>query len=322
MVTQIVKGVYQLKVPIPNNPLENTNIYLVQGDKSYTLIDTGWDSETAFNSINRQLAEVGVGFQDISQIIITHAHFDHFALVGRIKELNNAKIFIHRQEQQVLRSRYAVSKEYLDEVLIGFRTNGVPEEMLAAVHGPISGFGKSVPAQPDVLLSGDETLTSGAFNLKVIWTPGHSPGHICLYEPEHKILFSGDHILRVITPNVSLPPNSTGNPLGEYIKSKDSPVRIASEYVNIADKYARDNHLGRYRVIPTWGATEAFLPEDADMLIENTETGRTIARHNLKIIDTLFESTGCVIGRKTSDPLKRKRIEAFVAKLRTATSAG
>ena len=231
MVTQIVAGIYQLKVPIPNSHLEATNVYLVQGDKSYTLIDTGWDSATAFNSLNRQLAEIGVGFRDISQIIITHAHFDHFALVGRIKELNNAKIFIHRQEQQVLRSRYAVSKEYLDEVVIGFRTNGVPEEMLAAVHGPISGFGKSVPAQPDVLLSGDETITSGAFNLKVIWTPGHSPGHICLYEPEHKILFSGDHVLRVITPNVSLPPNSTGNPLGEYIKSLLSVKNLAVELV-------------------------------------------------------------------------------------------
>ena len=84
MVTQIVAGIYQLKVPIPNNPLENTNIYLIQGDKNYTLIDTGWDSNTAFNSINRQLAEVGVGLPDIGQIIITHAHFDHFGLVGRI----------------------------------------------------------------------------------------------------------------------------------------------------------------------------------------------------------------------------------------------
>ena len=54
MVTQIVAGIYQLKVPIPNSPLEATNVYLVQGDKSYTLIDTGWDSTTAFNSLNRQ----------------------------------------------------------------------------------------------------------------------------------------------------------------------------------------------------------------------------------------------------------------------------
>ena len=86
----------------------------------------------------------------------------------------------------------------------------------------------------------------------------------------------------------------------EVRQRRGAPVRIASEYVNMADRYARDNRLGRYRVIPTWGATEAFLPEDADLLIENTETGRTIARHNLKIIDTLFESTACLIGNAAS----------------------
>jgi ATP phosphoribosyltransferase len=83
--------------------------------------------------------------------------------------------------------------------------------------------------------------------------------------------------------------------LRKYIGGMAAPFRMASEYVNIADRYARDNHFGRYRVIPTWGATEAFLPDDADLLIENTETGGTIARHNLKIIDTLFESTACLI---------------------------
>lgn len=83
-------------------------------------------------------------------------------------------------------------------------------------------------------------------------------------------------------------------------KGKMTPLRIATEYVNIADKYLRDKHVGRYRVIPTWGATEVYLPEDADMLIENTETGQTLARHKLKIIDTLFESTACLIGNKES----------------------
>ena len=99
------------------------------------------------------------------------------------------------------------------------------------------------------------------------------------------------------------------------------PLRIASEYIHIADKYARDKHLGRYRVIPTWGATEAFLPEDADVLIENTETGRTIARHNLKIIDTIFESTACLIGNTGTamNTVKRQRIDTIVERLRTAT---
>ena len=98
------------------------------------------------------------------------------------------------------------------------------------------------------------------------------------------------------------------------------PIRVASEYVNIADKCARDNHLGGYKVIPTWGASEAFLPEDADLLIENTQTGRTIARHNLKIIDTLFESTARLIGNKDSISGSKKsgRIKAITETLRTA----
>ena len=95
---------------------------------------------------------------------------------------------------------------------------------------------------------------------------------------------------------------------------------MASEYVQLADRYARENHLSPYRVIPTWGSTEAFLPEDADLLIENTETGRTIARHNLKIVDTLFESTACLIGgkRDIDNATRRKKVDSIVSKLQAA----
>jgi ATP phosphoribosyltransferase len=101
---------------------------------------------------------------------------------------------------------------------------------------------------------------------------------------------------------------------------RHQPLRVASEYVNIADKYARDNHLGMYRVVPTWGASEAFLPEDADLLIENTQTGRTLTRHNLKIIDTLFESTACLIGNANSisSSSKSERIKSITETLRMA----
>jgi len=96
------------------------------------------------------------------------------------------------------------------------------------------------------------------------------------------------------------------------------PLRVASEYINIADKYARDNHLGMYRVIPTWGASEAFLPEDADLLIENTQTGRTLARHKLKILDTLFWSTACLIGSSRPNPAKAQRVKSIKEALRRA----
>ncbi|MFC1943524.1 ATP phosphoribosyltransferase [Chloroflexota bacterium] len=112
--------------------------------------------------------------------------------------------------------------------------------------------------------------------------------------------------------------------LKQIYAERSMPIRVASEYVNIADKYARDNHLGVYRVIPTWGASEAFLPEDADLLIENTETGRTIARHNLKIIDTLFESTACLIGNKDSvaSSNKAERIKSITEILHVAVEDG
>jgi ATP phosphoribosyltransferase len=104
---------------------------------------------------------------------------------------------------------------------------------------------------------------------------------------------------------------------------KGKCIRVASEYINIADHYARVNHLGDYRVIPTWGATEAFLPEDADLLIENTETGGTIARHNLKIIDKLFESTACLVANSASiaSTAKRCRINKITALLKKAVEA-
>jgi ATP phosphoribosyltransferase len=95
-----------------------------------------------------------------------------------------------------------------------------------------------------------------------------------------------------------------------------APLRVASEYVNIADKYLRDNHISRYRLIPTWGATEAFLPEDADLLVDNAQTGRTLAQQNLKIIDTLFQSTACLIGNKDSlaSSAKKGKIDFLVQK--------
>jgi ATP phosphoribosyltransferase len=88
---------------------------------------------------------------------------------------------------------------------------------------------------------------------------------------------------------------------------KLSPLRVASEYVNITDHYLHSKYMPFYKVIPTWGATEALLPEDADLLIENTQTGKTLEAHNLKIIDTLFVSTACVILNKNSIKNKQKR---------------
>jgi ATP phosphoribosyltransferase len=100
--------------------------------------------------------------------------------------------------------------------------------------------------------------------------------------------------------------------------SKFAPLKVASEYIDIADKYLRDNHINPYKLIPTWGASEAFLPEDADMLIDNVQTGKTLEQHKLRIIDVLFRSSACLIANKNSlaSPDKEEKMELLTQKLR------
>jgi glyoxylase-like metal-dependent hydrolase (beta-lactamase superfamily II) len=140
-------------------------------------------------------------------------------LAGRIKQISGAQISMHRDEKETFRTRYNVPDKFLQEVEKWFTMQGVPDEMLSGVRIPVRGFREQLPAEPDVLLNGGEVIPCGAFSLQVIHTPGHSPGHICLFEPTLRFLFTGDHILPAITPNVSLIPNSDGNPLGDFINS-------------------------------------------------------------------------------------------------------
>src|SRR5260370_10113982 len=96
--------------------------------------------------------------------------------------------------------------------------NGVPEheaEVLSNSQRALSQVVK--PADAAVQLDGAETLEMGRRQLRVEWTPGHSPGHICLYEQGEKLLFAGDHMLPELTPNIGLHPQSTPDPLHEYL---------------------------------------------------------------------------------------------------------
>lgn len=131
--------------------------------------------------------------------------------------------------------------------------------------------------------------------------------------PVHEVLDLGFGRVRLVAAMSGNEPVRDISELKQWAAARRSPLRVASEYVNIADRFARERHLAPYRVIPTWGATEAFIPEDADLLIENTETGRTLEENNIRIIETLAVSSACLIAAKgpsLSD--ERKRTMAMV----------
>ncbi len=158
-------------------------------------------------------------------------------------------------------------------------------------------------------------VANGNFDLAITgrdWLTDHR--HQFPQSPVGELLDLKYGKVRIVAVVANDVPVNTSSELQKLRVAVESPCRIAAEYVNIADNYARVNHLGAYRIIPTWGATEAFIPEDADVLIENTETGSTLVKNNLKIIETLFESTACVIGNTcpAESIIKTERMAEFV----------
>ncbi len=231
---EIAHGFYHLKLPLPAlySSLRYVNVYLIQGTKGYLLVDTGWNTGEAFDSLNKQLDNIGVGIKDISQIVITHIHPDHYGLASRIKQLSQAEISFHYLEENLISLRYHHSGNFFQELARWLHSNGVPPDELPdlpVASAGMSQFLDTVP--PDISLRGGEIITTGTFSFQVLWTPGHSPGHICLYEPDKKILLSGDHILHTITTNVSRQPHASDNPLGDYINSLKAIKKLAVDLI-------------------------------------------------------------------------------------------
>ncbi len=219
---EVSPGIYQLKVPIPDNPLGNLLAYLVKGDSGYLLVDAGWPSKDSFKALERQVQDLGLSFADITTIAITHFHIDHFGLAAQVKEASGAKIAIHRIEMENIRP-WRSETDFEKVMAPVLRRNGMPEPYLEELgkpegpHGPPREAAKAFSA--DRRLEEGDVLDLGRRKLEIMWTPGHSAGHVCLYDRQNRVLFSGDHILPVITPNVSIYPGSPQNPLGDFLRS-------------------------------------------------------------------------------------------------------
>lgn len=218
---EIVPGIHQLKVPIPNNPLGHLNCYLIEGKEGWLMVDTGWYTTEALSSLQAGLSDLGLALTNISNMVVTHVHADHFGLAGRIKQISpKTQLLTHRWESDLIESRYVKFDELRDKMSALLLRHGVPHMNLSALDSA------SMPALefvtvtfPDRSLYGGEIISTGVFDLEVIWTPGHSPGHICLYEARNQLLFSGDHILPTITPNIGYHVQSGDNPLGDFISA-------------------------------------------------------------------------------------------------------
>lgn len=218
---QVLPGIHQLKLPFPLQPDGlAVNAYLVEGDRGCLLVDTGWNINQAYSALERQLKEIGRGVADISLILITHFHPDHYGLAGRLVQASGARVALHRIERDFIDARYMNMDGLLDQTADILRANGVPEQDLPRLQKASLGVRQYVaPVTPDVALEGGETIGQGPYRFEVLWTPGHSPGHVCLLERRAKVLISGDHVLPSTFPNISLHSQSGPDPLPDYLHS-------------------------------------------------------------------------------------------------------
>jgi glyoxylase-like metal-dependent hydrolase (beta-lactamase superfamily II) len=275
---EIIPGLYQLKVPIPNNPIGYVLPYLFEVHGGYALIDPGWNADESVESLRRQLAELGLSFRDLKRVIATHIHPDHYGMAGRIREEAGCEVVLHEKEKDMVRTRYVNPGPLLDSVGDWLAKHGIPKDErrdLQYSSMPARRFVEAV--EPDLTLTDGECLRMGKLELRVIWTPGHTPGHMCFYEEREQLMFTGDHILPTISPNVSLHPQSDDDPLGEYLSSikklRGLPTRKvlpAHEY-SFDDLEARLDELDRHH--------EQRLGEMMDAIRGGADTAYEIARH-------------------------------------------
>jgi glyoxylase-like metal-dependent hydrolase (beta-lactamase superfamily II) len=209
-------GIYRLSLPIPfieaGGPV---NVYAVEEERGLLLFDTGLGTEESRSALAEGLAQIGRRFEDVNRIILSHGHIDHFGAAAWILEQAGKSIPVlinSTDADKVLDSGMdwpkllIRSKKYFSKL-------GVPSQELEDVIIALSrntGLGQRLTSVTP-LLPGD-IFRCKHVTLEVLSMPGHTPGLCCLYEREHRILFSADHLLERVSPNPLMQLSPEGEP--------------------------------------------------------------------------------------------------------------
>lgn len=232
---QVEPGLWSIPVPIPNNPLGYTLVYLFETASGPVLVDAGWDDDVSWDALTAGFEAIGGSVADCYGVLVTHAHPDHHGLSGRIRKASGAWIALHEKDAAMVPKlsagpptpasasalRDRTRADYRDEFAAMLLDAGATEAELGAPQPPPRHRAGQAPlVQPDRFLNDGDLVDVPGWVVEAVWTPGHSPGHTCFRVPDRGLLLAGDHVLPSITPHIAISRSDRqGDPLGDYLES-------------------------------------------------------------------------------------------------------
>ncbi|PLT35373.1 MBL fold metallo-hydrolase [Bacillus sp. V5-8f] len=206
--------------------LNHVHCFVAKGENGWTIMDAGLNNSVTDTSWKPILEK-----HEINHIIISHYHPDHYGYAGRLQELTGADVSMTETDKNTALVLWG--KGFSDSLRKNYYKCGIPTDMADSMAGNEAGFISQVSPHPRVsnyLKNGDKILF-GKYEYEVLDAPGHSNGLICLFNREKRVLFSTDHILPKITPNISYHFHGEKNPLNKFLQSLDKFKRLEAEYV-------------------------------------------------------------------------------------------
>lgn len=227
MYREELPGLYRIEVPLPGNPLKSLNAYLIRGAGRDLLVDNGFNMRASEEALRSALDELHVDYACLD-FFITHLHSDHNGLTSRLQS-STSRIYCGRIDGEKINA-FIRDASLWTTMMLELRHHGFPqaalEELVASHPGKV--YANEEPLEFSFVEEGD-LLSCGPYSFRVLSVPGHTPGHMALYEETRNFLLAGDHILGSITPNITSwdgVPDSLGDYLASLAKVAALPVRL------------------------------------------------------------------------------------------------
>lgn len=218
---RVLPGVFRLRLPLPWPGVPHCNAWAIRHGRGIVLFDTGIYDEHAMEQFELALGQTGHRIEDIELVVCTHAHSDHYGLAAPIVERAGCELWMHPNHAH-MKSAIENPEQALDRRMEVAAQSGVPLGPLRQWAQERRGQDPSIAAivEPDrELLPGVEIETDlGVWSVHE--TPGHAPSHVCLFEPQRRLLLSGDHLLGRVSLYFDF--GFTPDPVAEFLSSLDA----------------------------------------------------------------------------------------------------